>query len=288
MRASARPSRRRSSRLSIQIPLEVTVFGFGIPATVPGRTINISKSGICVVLPLEVDAGEIVALRLGVPQESQAVRIRARIRYANRLRYGMEFVGLTPASQSAVAKWMRTMDTAKVSGSEEEATLGKELGSGLRREELRGLPENIPPVLRKRGSGAAWLVAIFALFVILLAWTRWNDDWKRLEAGLTGLPNSVSARPELQVPGEVMQKLVVHRVEPEYPDEARSAGLQAVIVLNVIVGRDGSVLQVAPLNGPELLAQSAADAMRWWKFQPYRVHGKSAIVETTVAMEFKP
>jgi protein TonB len=42
------------------------------------------------------------------------------------------------------------------------------------------------------------------------------------------------------------------------------------------------------LNGPEMLAEAAMDALRWWRFEPYRVDGQPAVVETTVAVEFKP
>jgi len=59
-------------------------------------------------------------------------------------------------------------------------------------------------------------------------------------------------------------------------------------VLDVIVGRDGSVLDEHALNGPEILAQSAMDVLRWWRFKPYRVDGPAVVVETTVAVEFKP
>jgi protein TonB len=64
--------------------------------------------------------------------------------------------------------------------------------------------------------------------------------------------------------------------------------LQGVIVLDVVVGRDGSVLDVRAQNGPEVLARAAADALRWWRFEPYRIDGKAVVVETTVAVEFKP
>lgn len=40
-------------------------------------------------------------------------------------------------------------------------------------------------------------------------------------------------------------------------------------------------------NGPEALARAAMDALRWWKFEPYRVNGEPAVVETTVAVESK-
>jgi outer membrane biosynthesis protein TonB len=29
------------------------------------------------------------------------------------------------------------------------------------------------------------------------------------------------------------------------------------------------------------------EALRWWKFEPYRVNGEPVAVETTVAVEFK-
>ena len=84
-----------------------------------------------------------------------------------------------------------------------------------------------------------------------------------------------------------MQKLLVHRVEPVYPAEARKQRLQGVIVLNVIVGRDGAVVHMRPLNGPDILAQAAMDALRWWKFEPYRLNGEPAVIETTLAVEFR-
>jgi len=72
-----------------------------------------------------------------------------------------------------------------------------------------------------------------------------------------------------------------------YPAEARRANLQGVIALDIVVGRDGSVVSMHALNGPDALVRAAMDALRWWKFEPYRVNGEPAVVETTVAVEFK-
>ena len=84
-----------------------------------------------------------------------------------------------------------------------------------------------------------------------------------------------------------MEKLLVHKVEPTYPAEARKDNLQGIIALDIVVGRDGSVVSMRALNGPEVLARAAMDALRWWRFEPYRVNGEPAVVETTVAVEFK-
>ena len=75
---------------------------------------------------------------------------------------------------------------------------------------------------------------------------------------------------------------------PSIAAEARAKNLQAIIALDVIIGRDGSVESVRPLNGPDILARAAMDSLRWWKFQPYRVNGNPVAVETTMAVEFKP
>ena len=98
---------------------------------------------------------------------------------------------------------------------------------------------------------------------------------------------SSADKPQAQVPAEVMEKLLVHKVEPTYPPEARKENLQGIIALDIVVGRDGSVVSMHALNGPEVLARAAMDALRWWKFEPYRVNGEPAVVETTVAVEFK-
>ena len=137
-----------------------------------------------------------------------------------------------------------------------------------------------------------WIIflTLFVLASIAAAvfWWRWNQGWEELESGLK-TPEVVSAteKPQAQVAAEVMEKLLVHKVEPTYPAEARKANLQGVIALDIVVGRDGSVVSMHALNGPDVLARAAMDALRWWKFEPYRVNGEPAVVETTVAVEFK-
>ena len=84
-----------------------------------------------------------------------------------------------------------------------------------------------------------------------------------------------------------MEKLLIHRVEPAYPAEARNAKLQGVIALDIVIGRDGSVVSIRPLNGPDILARAAIDALRWWKFEPYRINGEPSVVESTVTVDFK-
>jgi TonB family protein len=128
---------------------------------------------------------------------------------------------------------------------------------------------------------------VLAAFAVAGFWWKWNRSWQELESGLKSQQTSSAENPQAQVPAEVMEKLLVHRVEPTYPPEARKTDLQGIIALDIVVGRDGSVVKMRPLNGPDVLARAATDALRWWKFEPYRLNGEPAVVETTVAVEFK-
>jgi TonB family protein len=140
----------------------------------------------------------------------------------------------------------------------------------------------------RRGQKNGWLwIAILALaFVAVVAfWWRWTRGWQELESGLKGAISADKAK--VQVPTEVMQRLLVHRVDPVYPVEARKENLQGIIALDIVVSTDGSVVSMRALNGPDVLAKAAMDSLRWWKFEPYRVNGEPVTAETTVAVEFK-
>ena len=130
------------------------------------------------------------------------------------------------------------------------------------------------------------LVVLWTMIVLAMFWWRWNRSWAELESGLDK-ENTAAEKPQAQVSAEVMERLVIHRVEPVYPAEARQANLQGIIALDIVVGKDGSVVSMRALNGPDVLARAAMDALRWWKFEPYRINGEPAVVETTVAVEFK-
>jgi protein TonB len=83
-----------------------------------------------------------------------------------------------------------------------------------------------------------------------------------------------------------MRRLLTYQVAPEYPEAARQANVQGTVVLSAVIGRDGTVHDLRPLSGAEVLRPAALEAVRWWRFQPYRINGEAVEVETTVAIEF--
>jgi protein TonB len=279
------PSRRRGLRYRAEAPLYVTVLREGIPDTLPGRSVNIGEGGVAVVLAGELLPGEAVGLKIQLSPTSDPLRARALVRHHDKLRAGMEFVGLSAEQRTAIRVWA---EKAKVDSQLRVlATIPIEAAAGKIFE--GGGSGGAPPPPRTRHWRELIFLLLSAAVLLAVLWWRWNRGWEEVESGLEQNEKAVEPqKPQAHVPADVMEKLLTHRVDPDYPEAARSANLRGVIALDVVVGRDGSVLNMRPLNGPEVLGQAAMDALRWWRFKPYMVDGQPGVVETTVAVEFKP
>ena len=46
-----------------------------------------------------------------------------------------------------------------------------------------------------------------------------------------------------------MERLLVRKVDPVYPEAARRANIQGVVVLDAIVAADGTVVNLRPVSG---------------------------------------
>ncbi|MGA8214879.1 MAG: TonB family protein [Candidatus Sulfotelmatobacter sp.] len=277
------PSRRRGVRYRVQAPLDVIVLRSGIPQTLPGRSVNLGEGGVSAVLAGELLPGEAVGVEIRLPRVADPLRTRALVRHHDELRSGLQFIGLSVERQAAIRAWAAEADAEGQPGVHGKIPIKAGKGS-----ERGGSGGAQPPTRKVRGRGWIHLVVATAILLAVL-WWRWNRGWEDLESGLQKSETTTERpHPQAHVPADVMEKLVTHRVDPDYPEAARPAKLEGVIVLDVVVGRDGSVEDVRALNGPDLLAQAAMEALRWWRFEPYRVDGKAVVVETTVAVEFKP
>ena len=90
----------------------------------------------------------------------------------------------------------------------------------------------------------------------------------------------------IEVDSDTQQKRLVHKVEAEYPDVARQAGIEGTVVLRLEIGRDGTVQGVKVLSGEPVLAQAAMDAVEHWRYAPTLLNGRPVNVLTSVSIEF--
>jgi TonB family protein len=270
--------------------MDVTVLRSGIPDTVPGRSVNVCERGISAVLAGELVLGEAVGIEVRLSEVKAPLRTRALVRYQENLRCGLEFVGLSADQRTSIRDWAKEAKTETEIGESPNrllATSGTDVDAMQAKVSGKGPPRK--PGRRRHGMARTVLFGFLVLAAIaaVVFWWRWRRGWEELEAGLKTPQMVLAEKPQAHVPADVMQKLLIHKVEPAYPAEARLGNQQGVIALDIVIGRDGSVVSMHALNGPDVLARAAMDALRWWKFEPYRLNGEPAVVETTVAVEFK-
>lgn len=89
------------------------------------------------------------------------------------------------------------------------------------------------------------------------------------------------------IPPEVASSYVLERIEPQYPDPAREQRIQGAVVLTALVGTDGVVQELKVVSGDPQLVSAAAEAVKQWRFRPYRPAGKPTEFETRVTVDFR-
>lgn len=253
----------------------------------PGRSVNVCERGVAAIIAGELVTGESVGVELHLRPLAEPLRTRALVRYQDKLRCGLEFVALSAEQRASIRDWAKEARAIAEDPSVSVTANPLEQRENEPRKSSDARISAKPPSRAKRKRRGWWLVGLFLLLSAAICWWRWNRGWEALEFGLRSAQADTVEKPRAQVAAEVMEKLLVHRVEPVYPAEARKEGLEGTIALDIVVGRDGAVLRMHALNGPDVLARAAMDALRWWKFEPYRINGEPAVVETTVAVEFK-
>jgi TonB family protein len=77
-----------------------------------------------------------------------------------------------------------------------------------------------------------------------------------------------------------------YRVNPKYPPEARAMRLEGEVVLAAIVTKTGRVRDVKLVKGSPILARAAMDAVKQWRYQPYRLNGEPQESETEIRVQF--
>ncbi len=102
---------------------------------------------------------------------------------------------------------------------------------------------------------------------------------------------------------------LVKRVNPAYPPEAKAAKVQGSVLVDVVIGKDGTVKDArviasaptverrkeieskkgtpAALEGDARLGQAAVDAVKQWAYEPILKDGKPVEFKATVTVNFK-
>lgn len=106
----------------------------------------------------------------------------------------------------------------------------------------------------------------------------------------TGPQKRIRMAPDglLGVGGDVKAPVVINRIEPIYPEEARKARITGIVIVRAVISRDGVVKDVQVLKPlPFGLDQAAVDAVKQWTFKPATLEGKPVDVYFNLTINFK-
>jgi protein TonB len=87
--------------------------------------------------------------------------------------------------------------------------------------------------------------------------------------------------------GQVKEPKRLVEVKPVYPEEARKARLEGVVIVEIIVDKKGNVKDVRVIRPLSLgLTEAAQDAVKQWKYEPTTYNGRPVEVLITVTVRF--
>lgn len=90
----------------------------------------------------------------------------------------------------------------------------------------------------------------------------------------------------IAVRADVMQKQIVHKVPPIYPEDAKKAQIAGNVQLEAVIGKAGEAENLKVVSGPKELQQSALDAVRQWTYKPFLLNGEPVEVKTTININY--
>lgn len=91
---------------------------------------------------------------------------------------------------------------------------------------------------------------------------------------------------EFQTCEGMIRPTLIRRIEPVYPQMAKIAHIQGDVYLNALVEKDGSVHDLKVIMGHPMLAQSALDAVKQWRYRPAMCGESPITAETDITLRF--
>ena len=91
---------------------------------------------------------------------------------------------------------------------------------------------------------------------------------------------------KIRVGGDVKEPKKIKDVKPVYPEAAKAAGVQGIVIIEIVIGTDGAVNEAKVLRSVPELDRAAVDAVMQWKYTPTLLNGEPVKVIMTVTVTF--
>ena len=91
---------------------------------------------------------------------------------------------------------------------------------------------------------------------------------------------------KLRVSSGVAAGMLVYQLKPTYPHLAVQARVQGTVVLQAVIGKDGTVHDLHVISGHPLLLTAATEAVKQWRYRPYMLNNEPVEVDTQINVNF--
>jgi TonB family protein len=108
-------------------------------------------------------------------------------------------------------------------------------------------------------------------------------------ASLVSGPAKLPAGPlsTLRISQGVSQGLLIKKVQPEYPQNAKAMRLEGPVEMEAVIDKEGKITNLKLLKGQPVLARAAMNAVRQWRYKPYYLDGEPVEIQTQITIVFK-
>lgn len=90
----------------------------------------------------------------------------------------------------------------------------------------------------------------------------------------------------VRISAGVAAGLLIQKTRPVYPAIAKAAHVGGTVELQARISKTGTIQDVHVVSGPVMLRPSALDAVRSWRYRPYKLNNEPIEVETTISVIF--
>ena len=106
--------------------------------------------------------------------------------------------------------------------------------------------------------------------------------------GVPDAPPEPEPEGPIRVGGQIKEPKTLRKIPPTYPEIARKARIEGVVILEATIDKQGNVENVKVLRGlPMGLTEAAVEAVKQWKYEPSTLNGKPVEVLMTVTVTFR-
>jgi len=113
-----------------------------------------------------------------------------------------------------------------------------------------------------------------------------RDLLKQIESGTAGGATEPDSTPPIRAIGEIKPPNLIKQVDPEYPEIARQARVEGIVIIEATTDSQGNVINTHVLRSIPLLDDAALAAVKQWIYEPYIIEGKKRGVIFTVTVRF--